>query len=73
MGLGPIGQPTATELNDCITGFLPYLYKLIQDKALWPSDTVVAGDGFGDLFKAYEFQQSGKGGNKKVIVKIADE
>jgi hypothetical protein len=49
------------------------VYKLIQDKALWPSDAVVAGEGFGDLFKAYELQQAGKGGNKKVIVKIADE
>jgi len=73
VSLGPVGQPTATALNDSITGFLPYVYKLIQDKSLWPSDTVVAGEGFEDLFKAYEFQQAGKGGNKKVIVKIADE
>jgi len=73
VGLGPIGRPTATALNDSITSFLPYVHRLIQDKALWPSDTVVAGEGFDHLFKAYEFQQAGKGGNKKVIVKIADE
>lgn len=72
--LGPIGRPEAKEVNDAIKNFLPYVYKLIQDKKLWPSETVQIGEGgFEDVIKSYDYQTSGKGGNKKVIVKLADE
>lgn len=72
--LGPIGRAEAPEVNKALNEALPYVYKLIQDKKLWPAETVEIGEGgFEDVIKAYEYQTSGKGGNKKVIVKITDE
>jgi hypothetical protein len=71
--LGPIGKPSAVELNDSITGFIPYVYKMIEAGTITPSETVLVGKGgVQDAIEAYAFQTAGKGGNKKVIIKIAD-
>jgi hypothetical protein len=72
--LGLQGSSQTPELNAIITGFIPYMYKLMQENKLWPSETISVGkDGFEGVIESYEFQTAGKGGNKKVVVKIADE
>src|ERR1700753_4257306 len=40
VSLGPIGRLTFTELNDSITGFLPFVYQLIEEKKIWPSESI---------------------------------
>jgi hypothetical protein len=72
--LGPIGRPDAVELNAEIAGFLPLLADLLDQGKLLPAEYVtVGGTGVESVPEAYEFQNSGKGGNKKVVVKIQDE
>jgi len=39
---------------------------------LVPSEYVVQGEGVESIPEAFAFQSAGKGGNKKVIVKISD-
>jgi hypothetical protein len=73
ISLGPVGRPEATKLNKDIQAFLPLLYKLLETGKISPAEYVVIGDGgIESLPEAYSFQTAGKGGNKKVIVKIAD-
>jgi hypothetical protein len=70
--LGPIGQ-SGQALNGIVTGFIPFIYKLIQAGKITPAETVVIGKGgVQDAIEGYAFQTSGKGGSKKVIFKVAD-
>lgn len=74
--LGPIGRAEAPEVNAQIAAFIPLVRDLVQMGKVAPSDVVVVGDGknvWQDVIDALRFQQSGKGGNKKVVVKIGDE
>lgn len=71
--LGPVGRPDATQLNQEIQSFIPFVYKLLLTGGLTPAEYIAVGDGgFKAVLEAYAFQSSGKGGNKKVIVKISD-
>ena len=46
---------------------------MLEAGKISPSEYVEVGDGgFESLIEGYAFQTSGKGGNKKVIVKVAD-
>ena len=76
--LGPVGRADAGELNGRIASYVPVIYELVKQGKVKPGEyTQVGGDGKGDvwqdLVEAYQFQQAGKGGSKKVVVKIADE
>ena len=76
--LGPVGRADAEELNGRIASYVPVIYELVKQGKVKPGETVrVGGEGKGDvwedLIEAYKFQQAGKGGNRKVVVKIADE
>lgn len=71
ISLGPVGKPNE-RINDVIKGFLPHIYKLVQDGKLEPQEPVLVGEGVDALPEAHEFQKAGKGGSKKVLVKIAD-
>lgn len=70
---GPVGRPEATELNKTLEEYIPVLTKLIEEGKVLPSAYEVVGEGgFESAIEAYKYQQSGKAGNKKVIVKIQD-
>jgi NADPH:quinone reductase-like Zn-dependent oxidoreductase len=70
---GPVGRPDATDLNKMIEEYIPVLTKLIEDGKVLPSEYEAIGEGgFESAAEAYKYQQSGKGGNKKVVVKIQD-
>ncbi|KAF1808958.1 GroES-like protein [Eremomyces bilateralis CBS 781.70] len=70
--LGPVGRPEGTETNGRIEAFIPLVYKLLEAGELIPSEYIVGGTGFESIVDAYQLQSSGKGGNKKVIVKLQD-
>lgn len=76
VALGPIGRPFATELNSDIEKFIPVLYEMMSTGKLTPAETYVVGgkedNPFEDIIEAYNLQQSGKAGSKKVVVKVAD-
>jgi hypothetical protein len=74
VALGPIGREDAVELNKAIESYIPLLYSLFADVKILPSEYMVVGKtGVESVPEAYAFQTSGKGGNKKVVVKIAEE
>jgi hypothetical protein len=72
--LGRIGDPTATELNKQIESYIPVIYDLVELGKLQPSEYEIIGKvGVDSVPDVYAYQQAGKGGNKKVIVQIAEE
>ena len=66
-----IGRDDAKELNDKMLVFLPFLTELIAQGKYKPNDHVVAADKIEKAPEAFAFQSSGKGGPKKVLVKVA--
>lgn len=72
IALGPIGRPSAPELNAAIASYIPLMVKLIEDGKVKVSEYEVVGHGFNEVAKAWEYQQSGKAGNKKVLVKLGE-
>jgi NADPH:quinone reductase-like Zn-dependent oxidoreductase len=71
--LGPIGQPDAKELNATITKLLPLMYYLIESGAAKPAEYEIIGEGgFEGVAEAWAYQQTGKAGAKKVVVKLQD-
>jgi hypothetical protein len=72
--LGPIGRPEATALNAELSSFIPLMYSLIESGKVVPSEYDLVGNtGFESVIEAYAYQNAGKGGNKKVVVKLQDE
>ena len=72
--LGPIGRPEATELGAQISAFIPLIVSLIESGKVVPAEYEIIGDtGFESAIEAYAYQGAGKGGNKKVLVKLQDE
>jgi NADPH:quinone reductase-like Zn-dependent oxidoreductase len=71
--LGPVGRPDAVELNKLIAKYIPVITGLVEKGKLLPQDYEVVGEGFEDAIKAYHYQLAGKGGSKKIVVKIQDE
>ncbi|KAF1979314.1 GroES-like protein [Bimuria novae-zelandiae CBS 107.79] len=71
--LGPIGRPESAELNKKLTSWIPVINRLLGSGKLKPGDYSVEGTGVEGIQQAWDAQKSGKLGNKKVIVKIADE
>lgn len=72
--LGPIGRPEATELNAEITAFIPLIVSLIEAGKVIPAEYEIIGQtGFESVVEAYDYQGAGKGGNRKVLVKLQDE
>jgi hypothetical protein len=72
--LGPIGRAEATTLNAEISAFIPLIVSLIESGKAVPADYEVIGEtGFESAIEAYAYQGAGKGGNKKVVVKLQDE
>lgn len=69
--LGVIGRPDAQEVNKNLASYYPVLGDLLTTGKLRPSDYIIAADSIDRAPEAFEFQQSGKGGPKKVLVKIA--
>jgi len=71
--LGPIGRADATELNKEISSYIPLIVKLMEDGKVVPSEYEVIGKtGFDSVIEAWAYQSAGKGGNKKVVVKLQD-
>lgn len=73
IALGPIGRPESAELNKKLNSWIPVIYRLLDSGKLKAGDYSVEGEGVGGISTAWEAQKSGKLGNKKVIVKVADE
>jgi hypothetical protein len=71
--LGPNGQPQAVELNAVIAGLVPKLYKLLEKGVVKPSEYVIEGEGIEGILKAWDVQKTKANGNKKVIIKVAEE
>lgn len=69
--LGVIGRPDAQEVNKNLASYYPILGDLIATGKLKPSDYIIAADSIDKAPEAFEFQQSGKAGPKKALVKIA--
>ena len=73
ISLGPVGRPESAELNKKVTSWLPVIYRLLDSGKLKPGDYSVEGEGVEGIPQAWDAQKSGKLGNKKVIIKVADE
>jgi NADPH:quinone reductase-like Zn-dependent oxidoreductase len=73
IGIGPMGSPAAEDLNARMAKFNAMIVRLFEAGKLTAPVTEVVGQGLDDVPKAYEYQSAGKGGNKKVLVKIQDE
>lgn len=74
IALGVVGRPEGVELNEKVEKYIAACTKLLEEGKLVPSDYEVVGDGGCEAaIEAYKYQQTGKAGNKKVIVKIQDE
>jgi hypothetical protein len=74
VSLGPVGRPAATELNAELKSYIPFLYAAMEHGKITPSPSVKIGSvGVESLIEAYAYLTSGKNGNKKVIVEIAEE
>jgi hypothetical protein len=72
--LGPIGRPEATELDAQISAFIPLIISLIESGKAVPAEYEIIGQtGFESVIEAYTYQGAGKGGNKKVLVKLQEE
>jgi hypothetical protein len=73
ISLGPIGNPSATQLNNAISSYIPLIVKLIEDGKVLVSEYEIAGrNGFEEVEKAWEYQKSGKAGSKKVLVQLQE-
>lgn len=72
IALGLVGRPEGAELNAALASYIPLIVKLIEDGKAKVSEYEIAGHGFDDVAKAWQYQQSGKAGNKKVLVKFGD-
>lgn len=71
--LGPIGRPDATELNSTLSKLIPLMHHLLETGAANPAEYEVIGNtGFENVGEAWAYQQSGKAGSKKVVVKLQD-
>jgi NADPH:quinone reductase-like Zn-dependent oxidoreductase len=73
IGIGPMGSPAAEDLNARMAKFNPMIVRLFEAGKLTAPEVEVVGQGLNDVPKAYEYQSAGKGGSKKVLVKIQDE
>jgi len=72
--LGPVGRPEATGLNANLSSFIPVMVSLIESGKVVPAEYEIIGStGFESVLEAYAYQGAGKGGNKKVLVKLQDE
>ena len=71
INLGVIGRADAPEVNKNIVSYLPVLTDLLAMGKLKASDYIVAADSIEKAPEAFAFQASGKGGPKKVLVKVA--
>lgn len=71
--LGPIGSPGYKELNARAAKYNPIVVKLFEAGLLKPSDYDVVEEGLEGAIKAYEYHKAGRGGNRRVLVKIQDE
>jgi len=74
VALGPVGRPSAPEVNEKLSSYIPALVKLIEAGKLLAGPHVLLGDGgFEDAIQALtHFEQSG-GSSKKIVVKIGNE
>jgi hypothetical protein len=71
--LGPIGRADATEPNATLTKVIPLMHHLLVSGAAKPAEYEVIGEtGFESVIEAWAYQQTGKAGAKKVLVKLQD-
>lgn len=73
IALGPIGSPEAKELNSNIAKYNAVIVKLFQASLLNCSEFEVIGAGLEGAIETYHYHKAGKGGNKRILVKIQDE
>jgi Zn-dependent alcohol dehydrogenase len=71
--LGPIGAPRGEKLNKDMAKYNKIIEKLFEDGLLSTSQYDVAGEGWDEVVKAYNYHKEGKGGNKRVLVHLQDE
>lgn len=69
--LAVIGRDEGVEVNKNIASYSPMLTDLLAMGKLRPSDYILVADSIEKAPEAFAFQQSGKGGPKKVLVKVA--
>jgi hypothetical protein len=73
ISLGPVGRPEGTAINKTLREAIPYIYSLIESGKVTPAEYVQIGNaGVECIIEASAYQAAGKGGNKKVIVKVAE-
>lgn len=71
--LALIGRPEATKVNKMIEEYIAMATPLLEEGKLVASEYQVIGNGgFESAIEAYKYQQTGKAGNKKVVVKLQD-
>lgn len=71
--LGPIGSPDAETLNKNMAKWNAVIVKLFEEGLLSTNQYEVVGEGWDAVIEAFEYYKSGKGGNKRVLVKLQDE
>ncbi|KIW00765.1 uncharacterized protein PV09_07746 [Verruconis gallopava] len=71
--LGSIGRPDAAELNNTITKLIPLMFHMLKTGMVQPAEYELIGNtGFTSVIEAWGYQQTGKAGSKKVLVKLQD-
>ena len=68
--LGLIGRDEGLQVNKNLASYSSMLPDLLTIGKLKPSDYIVAADSIEKAPEAFAFQQSGKAGPKKVLVKV---
>jgi NADPH:quinone reductase-like Zn-dependent oxidoreductase len=71
--LGVVGRPEGVELNKKIEQYVAVCTRLLEEGKVVAGEYEVVGEGLEAAVQAYKYQQSGKAGNKKVVVKIGNE
>jgi NADPH:quinone reductase-like Zn-dependent oxidoreductase len=72
IGLGPVGNPEAVQLNSEISSYVPLIVKLIENGKVRVSEYEIAGQGYEAVDHAWQYQKSGKAGSKKVLVQLQE-
>lgn len=71
--LGEVGRPEGVELNKIIEQYVRVCTRLLEEGKVLAGEYEVVGEGLEAAVQAYKYQQSGKAGNKKVVVKLANK
>jgi NADPH:quinone reductase-like Zn-dependent oxidoreductase len=73
IALGVICRPEGKDLNEKLAAYIAACTTLMEKGRLVAGEVDIVGDGVEAGVEAYKYQMGGKGGNRKVVIKVAGE